>query len=93
MAKFFVFDTFEVASRNLFVLAGEIREGEIRAGMKVHIRLNSSVSTTATIHQIEFSRRHQGREDVCLCIFNEDDTELMILRGLNIGNEMVEVTD
>ncbi len=92
MAKFFVFDTFELASRNLFVLAGEIREGEIKAGMNVNIRFNSSVSMTAPIHSIEFALR-RGREDVCLCILYEDDTDLMIWRGLNIGDEIVEVTD
>jgi hypothetical protein len=92
MAKFHVFDIFEVESRNLFVLAGEITEGEIKVGMKVNIRFNSSVSMTAPIHSIEFARR-EGREDVCLCILYKDDTELMIWRGLNIGDEIVELTD
>jgi hypothetical protein len=93
MASFYVYDTLVITSRKLFVLAGYIAEGTIRAGMKVHIRLNSSISTTAPIYQIEFARRYQGREDICLCILYEDDTELAIWQGLNIGEEIVEVAN
>ena len=71
-------------------MAGSIVEGEIRAGMFVHIPLNSSLASTARIHSIEFARR-QDREDVCLCI--ESEPELAeFLRDLNIGDETFEIS-
>jgi hypothetical protein len=68
MSKFRVSDTFAVERRRLFVLAGAIAEGQIRAGMIVNVPLNSSLSITGRIQSIEFARRTDGREDVCLCI-------------------------
>jgi|GEM_PF-1711206 len=88
--KFHVKNTFEIPDRKLFVMAGSIVEGEIRAGMFVHIAFNPSFATTARIHSIEFARR-QGGEDICLCI--EADTELAeFMRDLNIGDETCEMT-
>jgi hypothetical protein len=90
MPKFHVKDTFEIPDRKFFVLAGSIVEGEIRAGMFIHVAFNSAFATTSRIHSIEFARR-QGGEDVCLCI--EADPELAeFLRDLNIGDETCEVT-
>jgi hypothetical protein len=90
MPKFHVKDTFEIPDRRLFVMAGSIVEGEIRAGMFVHIGFNPAFATTARIHSIEFARR-EGGEDVCLCI--EADRELAeFMRDLNIGDETCEVT-
>ena len=90
MSKFHVKDTFELPDRKLFVMAGSIVEGEIHAGMFVHIAFNSSSATTARIYSIEFARR-RGGEDVCLCI--EADPELAeVMRDLNISDETCEVT-
>jgi hypothetical protein len=69
MAKFHVRNTLEITTdRKLFVMAGSIVEGEIRVGMFVHVPFNPSASVTARIHSIEFARRSDGRDDVCLCI-------------------------
>jgi hypothetical protein len=92
MASFFVFDTWVLASRKLFILSGEIREGEIKIGMQVHIRPNSNVAMTAPIHAVEFARR-EGGEDICLCILYKNEKELSFLQGLNIGNEVVKITN
>jgi hypothetical protein len=90
MPKFHVKDTFEIPDRKLFVIAGSVLEGEIRAGMFVHIPFNSSVARTAQIHCVEFARR-QGREDVCLCV--ESEPELAeLFRDLNIGDQTFEIT-
>ena len=90
MPKFHVRDTFEIPDRQLFVLAGSIVEGEIRAGMFVRVSFNSSLDMTVRINCIEFARR-QGGEDVCLCIESEPELAEM-LRGLDIGDETFEVT-
>ena len=93
MPRFHVRDTFEVTTdRKLFVMAGSIVEGDIRAGMFVRVPFNSSLEMTARIHSIEFARRLGGSEDVCLCIESEPDA-LELWHGLNIGDETLEITD
>jgi hypothetical protein len=91
MPRFHVRDTFEIPDRKLFVMAGEIVEGEIRAGMFVRVPFNSALEMTARIHSIEFARRLGGSEDVCLCIESEPDA-LDLWRGLKIGDETFEIT-
>ena len=92
MPRFHVRDTFEITTdRKLFVMAGSVVEGQVRAGMFVHVPFNSSLDMTAKIHSIEFARRHGG-EDVCLCFESEPDA-LELWRGLNIGDETLEITE
>jgi hypothetical protein len=91
MSKFRVNDTFVRDHRQLFVLAGSIVEGQIQAGMTVNLPLNFSLSISGQIHGIEFARRTDGREDVCLCIACEGSDELDVWNGLNIQNETLDV--
>jgi hypothetical protein len=90
-ARFHVKDTFAVENRSYFVLAGTVVEGEIRAGMFVHVAFNSSMAMTALIDCIEFVRRQGGTEDTCLCIRYDEPEELTLWRGLDIGDEIFEV--
>jgi hypothetical protein len=92
MPTFHVRDTFELPDRRLFVMAGSVVEGEIRAGMFVRVPFNSALDMTARIHSIEFARRQGCGEDVCLCIGAEPD-EFETWRGLNISDETLEVTE
>jgi hypothetical protein len=89
--KFYVRDTFEIPDRRLFVMAGSIVEGEIRAGMFLRVGFDSALDMTARIHSIEFARRLGGEDDVCLC-FEAEPELLEIWRGLKIGDETFEVT-
>jgi len=61
VSKFRVNDTFAVERRQLFVLAGSIAEGQIRAGMIVNVPLNSSLAIAGKIQNIEFAQRTDGR--------------------------------
>jgi hypothetical protein len=88
MAKFYIRDTFEIPTRNLFVLAGSVTEGEIEPGMLVHVPINSQLVVVAPVHSVEFARR-EGTEEVCLCI--TDGPEVEMLRGLTITDELCEV--
>ena len=92
MAKFHVKDTFAIEGRPHFVLAGSIVEGEVRPGMFVHVPFNSNTAMTARIDCIEFARRLGGHEDICLCIRYTEPKELELWRGLDIGDEIFEVT-
>jgi hypothetical protein len=91
MSKFRVKDTFALELRQLFVMAGSIVEGQIRAGMIVSVPLNSSFLVSGQIHSVEFARRIDGGEDVCLCIAYEDSDELGLWNALNVQNETVDV--
>lgn len=91
MPKFHVKDTFAMESRSHFVLAGSIVEGQIRPGMLVWIPLNSAIVTTARINCMEYVRRSGGHEDTCLCISYTGTEDLEFWRGLNIGDETLEV--
>jgi hypothetical protein len=91
MSKFRVSDTFAVERRRLFVLAGSIADGQIRAGMIVNVPLNASLSIAGQIQSIEFARRIDGREDICLCIAYESSDELKVWKALNIHNETLDV--
>jgi hypothetical protein len=91
MCKFWVNHTFALEPRRLFVLAGSIVEGQVRPGMIVNVPLNSSLLISGQIHSVEFARRSDGREDVCLCITYEDPDELAVWNDLNIQNETLDV--
>jgi hypothetical protein len=88
VAKFYIRDTFEIPARNLFVLAGAITEGDIKPGMLVHVPINSQLAAVAPIQSVEFALR-AGVEDVCLCMANGPEAEM--LRSLNITDELCEV--
>ena len=63
----------------------------MRAGMIVNVPLNSSLAVSGEIHSVEFARRADGREDVCLCISYEDSDELGVWKTLNVQNETLDV--
>lgn len=92
MARFHISEVFPLKSRSLFVLAGNILDGTVSPGMFVHIPFNGSVAMTAAIHAVEFIR-HKDREELGLCIKCEDDEELDLWAGLNIGSETVEISE
>ncbi len=90
MPRFHVKDTFEIPSRQLFVLAGSIVEGTIKTGMFVRVPLNAETGIRLLIHSIEFARRKDG-EDVCLCIWSGSNFA-EALRGIDIGDVTYDVT-
>lgn len=90
MAKFHVKCTFQIEDRDLFVMAGSILEGEVRKGMLAHVSLNSTPSICEPIHAIEFARRKDGLDDICLC-FRLDEETREFVRALNISDEIVEI--
>jgi hypothetical protein len=89
MPKFFVKRTFEIPAREIFVLAGEIVEGEVAQGMFVNVPFNSELKTRHQINCIEYVRSEKT-EDVCLCLRTEKG-EAEILRALNLADETLEV--
>lgn len=92
MPRFHVKDTFEIElSERVFVLAGEIVEGTIKAGMLVHIPNNLATAVTAPIHSIEFLSRRPERDDICLCVKSGTDA-VQILREMDVRGKTLEIT-
>lgn len=91
MASFRVKETFSLNSRQCFVLAGEIIEGKVAAGMKILVPFNSATSMSAIIDSVEFVLRADGVEDVALCIPIDSPGELELWEALSICDETLEV--
>ena len=60
--------------------------------MVVRVPFNSSFSMSAPLDRIEFARRGDGSEDVCLC-FDCDDDALDLWESLNLSEEEVDVLE
>lgn len=93
-ARFRVVQSFPLASMQWFVLAGEVTEGTVRPGMRVHIPFNDAVAMWAPIRGVEDIRSSDPGARVALTIEYEDDLDLAMWQGLNIGGgEVLEVTE
>jgi len=92
MPRFQVQRSFQIEDQHpLFALTGSILEGSLHRGMFVRIPLNASL-LVAPIHEIEFPRTLDRRQQVCLIFRPVDADELEQWRGLNIDDEILEVT-
>jgi hypothetical protein len=90
---FRVEDTFAITLRNLFVLAGEIVEGTVRAGMVLQIPLNDMVTMTAPVHGVEFVDGPGQRSRIGLTLQYEDEADLAFWRGLNLQGHVFAVVE
>jgi len=93
LAHFRVKETFARAERNQFILAGEVSHGVVTAGMKLLVPFNSSLSLSAIIDRVEpvtpTKIAEQGH--IALCIGVDDSDELLLWKGLDIKDEVLEV--
>jgi hypothetical protein len=72
-AQFEITKVFEMSSGDL-VLAGQIRSGVVRAGMRAHLPLNSGFDMVAIVKSVEFVDYPGGKADVGL-ILDEENAE------------------
>ena len=90
-ARFRAEDTFVIHSRRYFVIAGEIVEGAVRAGMLLSVPLNGSVAMTAPVHAVELVDGPGRKSRVGLVIACEDDFEVELWQALGIGGETLDL--
>jgi hypothetical protein len=90
-ARFRAADTFVIHSRRYFVIAGEIVEGTVRAGMLLSVPLNGSVAMTTPVHAVEFVDDPGRKSQVGLVIACEDDFEVELWQALGIGGEILDL--
>jgi hypothetical protein len=92
VARFRIDHTFAIRSRKLFVFAGEVVEGTIRAGMVIHWPRNPSNDMTFAIHGVELGNK--GRDGfVGLTYLAGDADELDFLGQLDPSGDVVEILD
>lgn len=91
--KFFSIGSFFVRSRNLFVLVGDVIEGELSAGSFVSIPLTPGLAVTAKIQGVEVIEiGYKGAQHLGLVIeYEEDPAELEVLSALVVGGETLEL--
>ena len=87
-AKFLAVGSFLLRSRNLFVIVGDVVEGEVREGMQLVLPLNGSVSVTGVVNSVEFvDILHEKRTYIGLAIAYEDPQELGFWQAMAISGE------
>jgi len=90
-ARFRVQDTFEIASRQIFVAHGEILAGTLRRGQHVVAPLGLSAPVDA-IESVLLSGT-EGRANVALCFRYRDRGELAQWQSLALTGRTLELTD
>lgn len=87
-AVFEVKSTCYLPSRSLYVIAGEIKSGTVRAGMHIENALNTTVTMSLDIAGIEFMRQAE-RELVAFTVMvaSKADADLIDAMGI-VGNQL-----
>ncbi len=88
MAEFLVADVFVIKSRSWFVLAGDVLSGRIASGMQIGLPSYGDLE----IKSIEFARKSNRREYVCVCIEREDAEEMQTKIGTGLNRKTVHIT-
>ena len=91
-AKFHAIGTFTINARNLFVIYGDIVDGVVKPRMFLGVPLNSAVTITAPIHSVEFVDGANGSHAALTFNF-EDPDDASVWKGLNIGDEILDIRD
>jgi hypothetical protein len=90
-AVFRVHASFDLPSRRVFVLRGEILSGEVRRGMVLHMPLNSGFAATTPIGAVEMiDGAGFGQARIALLIPYEDRAEQEFIEDwASIGEELL----
>ena len=90
MPRFHVRDTFAISDKKLFVLAGFVIEGEIKAGMVVRLPFSASIMMTEVIDHLQHVQRPDG-DVVCLCLRCPTAEEAALWDALGINRYRLRV--
>jgi len=90
-ARFRVEDTFEIASRGIFVAHGEILAGTVRSGQ--HVVTPPGLSAPVDAVESALLSATGGRANVALCFRYRDREELARWQGLTLAGRTLELTD
>ena len=97
--KFEVIDSFAIRRKKEVYLIGNLLEGEVRLGWFVSIPLNSSLSVTAQISDLEREVEISGDENMYMLLVlkeggeSDDDLFVDFILALNVGLETVDIVE
>ena len=93
MPTFLVKTTFEIPARHIAVVAGQVVDGDIKVGMLLHVPLNSGITMTASLDEVELIHADPSVFPlVALCIRGDDEDRSFLL-ALNLEGGTLEVTE
>jgi translation elongation factor EF-Tu-like GTPase len=90
-ARFQVEDTFEIASRRIFVAHGKVLTGTVHRGQQVVVPSGLSAPVDA-VESVLLSAT-EGRENVALCFRYHGDEDLAQWQSLGLAGQTLELTD
>ncbi len=93
MASFVVRQVFKISSRSLFVMAGDVSDGAVKAGMKAALYDDRGVVHCFPIAAVEFITYAEGYSggEIALCIQYDDGAHLKRLQSLALQGTHVEI--
>ncbi len=81
-----------VKGSNLFVLPGEVVEGDVRPGMFLSVPFNSSLELTAPVHAIEYASSSADRS-LSLVVKCEREEDLELWASIGLQDEDLIITE
>jgi hypothetical protein len=88
-AKFYALGSFLLRSRNLFVIVGDVLEGEVTPGMRISIPLGG-IAVATRVASVEYvDVIHEGKSFIGLAMEYEHPEELEFLMGLGVSGEVL----
>ena len=91
--RFQAIDSFAIRAREEFYIIGQLLEGQVQAQWFVNIQCNPSFAITVRIKQIETVEIASETVIYQLLIVSASKEDIDLLLGLNIGNELMNITE
>ena len=91
--RFQAIDSFAIRAREEFYIIGQLLEGQVQAQWFVNVQCNPSFAITVRIKQIETVEIASETVTYQLLIVSADKEDIDLLLGLNIGNELMKITE
>ena len=82
---------YALKQRNLFVLPGEVIEGDLRPGMYLSVPFNSSVELIAPVHAVEYTDESPG-QTVAIFVKCDSADDLDLWQSIGLENEDLVIT-
>jgi hypothetical protein len=92
-ALFAVENLFELSSRGVIVLLGQIKSGSVRAGMRTKVSIDGQLHMVATIKSVEFADGPGRASAVGLLLHTPEPDVRAMWQALCRAGDVLPVTD
>jgi hypothetical protein len=93
IGRFQAIESFAIRAREEFYIIGQLLEGRVQAHWFVNIQCNPSFAITVRIKQVELVEIASETAAYLLLILSAAAEDIDLLLGLNIGNELMRITE